>query len=202
MKKRSVGVTIFAVLFIIGGLLALLSLVTTPAALRTALQAPGITAENKTQMETALSLFQSRIWLIALQSLAGLAAGIGLFMLLGWARWLTIILAGLSVVQVGISLVTQRGMPAGVAGGMATRTGAKLCVGAGEDSGMSGGGVACPVGGAAARSVTTMTARPAEMGDGMRALQHDGPGGGNRDETDPATARAVPPALDRWRQWW
>ena len=119
MKKRSVGVTVFAVLFIVGAVLALLSLVTTPKAIEMALTTPGLAPETKTQMEATLHLFRSRIGLIALQAIGGLAAGVGLFMLLGWARWLTIILAGLSVIQVGISLVTQRGLPTGPGAGMA-----------------------------------------------------------------------------------
>ena len=119
MKKRSVGVTIFAILFIVGALLSLISTVTTPKALHAMLDAPGMTAESKTQMQTTLQLFQSRVWLILGQAVAGLAAGVGLLMLQGWARWLTILLAGLNIVQVVVSLVTQGGLGGGAAGAVA-----------------------------------------------------------------------------------
>ena len=91
MKKRSIGVTIFGVLFIVGALLGLLSLVTTPKALQVTLDTPGITAEAKAQLETTLKLFQSRAWLVAAQAVVGLAAGIGLFLLQTWAWWLTLL---------------------------------------------------------------------------------------------------------------
>ena len=119
MRKRSVGVTIFAVLFIIGAVLTLVSLVTTPRALQMIVDTPGIAPEAKVQMETTLQLFQSRSWLIGLQALASLAAGIGLFLLQGWARWLTLIVAGLSIIQVVVSLFTQGGVGTGAAAAVA-----------------------------------------------------------------------------------
>ena len=113
MKKRSVGVTVFAILFILGGLLGLVSVVVTPQLLRVAMETPGMTPETQTQLQTAQHLFESRLGLMAAQSVAGAAAGIGLLMLQLWAWWLTLVLVGLSVLLAIVGLISQGGLGQG-----------------------------------------------------------------------------------------
>jgi hypothetical protein len=113
MKKRSVGVTIFAILFIIGGVLGLLSAVVTPKMLRSIVEAPGITTEAQTQLKTTLNVFESRLVPMAAQAAAMLASGIGLLMLQMWAWWLTLVLVGISVLMTLVGLILQGGLGQG-----------------------------------------------------------------------------------------
>ena len=115
MKKRSVGVTVFAILFLVGGLLGLLSVVVTPQLMKTVLQSPDMPEATKTQLQTTLTMFESRAGLMAAQAAGGVATGVGLLLQL-WAWWLTLILAGLSVIQGIIGLFAGGAQGAGVVG--------------------------------------------------------------------------------------
>ena len=110
MKKRSVGVTILGVLFVLGGLLALL----TPPLLRGLADLPQFTPEQQEQLRQALG--GTKQILMTVSGVASLAAGIGLFLLQSWARVLTLVLAAVSMVQGAwgfLSLLATGGHTAG-----------------------------------------------------------------------------------------
>ncbi len=113
MKQRSVGVTVFAVLFIIGGVLGLISLLATPTLLRSAIEAPRIETQAQTQLKTVLQTFESRMGISAVQVLAGLAVGVGLLMLQIWAWWLLLALTGLNVILTLFGVATSGALATG-----------------------------------------------------------------------------------------
>ncbi len=90
--KRSVGVTVWALLLIVGGGLAVMWPV-------------GFFSVGNPMGKGVRGLLMELIpWLHGLLGLAALVAGIGLLMLKGWARVLTICQAALSIV---VGLVSQ-----------------------------------------------------------------------------------------------
>ena len=134
MKKRSVGVTVFGILFILGGVLRVLVAVATPlmsqvldrvvaqveqlpqeAATREGGGRPGapspqqvaLLKERMTQTQAVLGSPQYRIALGvgATTSLAALVGGIGILWLKLWAHRLVLITAGISLLWAIISSV-------------------------------------------------------------------------------------------------
>ena len=93
MKKRPLGLTIFGALFIIGGLLGLLS----PAMAKSLSESAALTSHQQLQVKASMTSW----WLAMSLAMGGasLAAGIGLLMLRRWAWWFTLLLAGVSTLQ-------------------------------------------------------------------------------------------------------
>ncbi len=102
MKKRSVGVTIFAVLFIIGGVSGLLINLLIPVAHRMVKSAIELeqSSEQREELKKIDALLGSsskdRV-LVGATSTIQLAAGIGLLGLMGWAYSLTFLMIGFSI---------------------------------------------------------------------------------------------------------
>ena len=105
--KRSAGVTAFGVLFIVFNVLGLLSIFVL------AVLGPQIaSASNDPQMQQAmhqaLNAWRSPLGVLGiLASLGGLVSGIGLLALQGWARVVTLVLAGWGCVQAIIGPALQ-----------------------------------------------------------------------------------------------
>lgn len=115
--KRPLGVKIFGVLFILGGLYGLLSF----ALMAGFARSPGVPPHIQEQLRNSMRFSEQMIMLAS--SVCSLAAGIGLLMLKRWAWVLTLILAGISAGANVINLVilfgrlgTQKEAVAQVAG--------------------------------------------------------------------------------------
>ena len=97
--KRSIGVTIFAILFLIGGAMGLFGTLYGPKLMQSIASTEGMSPETQAQAQEAQQLMSKQSGFMLAISVASIISGIGLLMLLGWARWLTIVLAGISVAQ-------------------------------------------------------------------------------------------------------
>ena len=108
MAKRSRGVTVFGVLFIVFSVLALVSLVATPSLLQ---NIRGQLPENaQVRIDMTLAELSSRMPLAIALSIGGLIAGIGLLLRQRWARLLAIVLSIGALAMTAYQLATQGGL--------------------------------------------------------------------------------------------
>ena len=105
MRKRSVGVTIFSVIFIIGGALGLIGQILVPwihQSVGNVLTEKGVQLEPEKRQQLADAntvLISSQYRALAVgTSAVQLATGVGLLMLQSWAYWLVPIIAGVSLI--------------------------------------------------------------------------------------------------------
>ena len=119
MKKRSLGVTIFGILFIVWGVLASLGTVFTASAPKVL---PTISVERRDRMSperqqklaqaeafAASPWFGPYIAFAAVASLVLLTSGFGLLMLRSWAWWLTLTASGISLLSQTVSPIIWKG---------------------------------------------------------------------------------------------
>ena len=120
MKKRSLGVTIFGILFIVCGVLTSLGTVFTASAPKVL---PTISTERRARMgpERQQKLVQAEAfaaspWFgpyVAFATVASLilfASGFGLLMLRSWAWWLTLAVSGISLLSSVAGLIIWKGV--------------------------------------------------------------------------------------------
>ena len=103
--KRSIGVTMMSTLFILGGVLTL----SVPGLVHWLSTSPEVPAELQAQFRNAISPVQMAFALFV--GAAGLIGGVGLLLLKPWARALVLALAGLSLVQGSVGLVSTATRP-------------------------------------------------------------------------------------------
>ena len=104
--QRSVNVTVFGILFIVFNVFGLVGVALIPQSRRLLSEKPSIiekpTKDLALQEQLLLAaLFTSGIGNLPLQvlcNMAGIASGTGLLLFYGYARWLTLILAGIQLV--------------------------------------------------------------------------------------------------------
>ena len=97
MRTRSIGVTVFAVLFLFFGALGLVGSVWLPQVLKTLLGSPGLEAQHRAQLQAAYDILSAWQGFSIAMSLLQIVAGIGLLQVRSWARWLALCLAGASL---------------------------------------------------------------------------------------------------------
>jgi hypothetical protein len=112
-KKRSVGVTVFGVLFIVFNIVGLISLLVAPAMLQAVVDAGGATPELQAQADATREQLESGMGAAVTLGIMGFGAGVGLLLLQRWARALTLSLAGISILWTIINMFRAGPLPPG-----------------------------------------------------------------------------------------
>jgi len=112
-RKRSVGVTVFGILFIIFNIVGLASLLAAPSMLQSIVDAGGATPELVAQAEATRERLESGLGAAVTLGVFGFGAGVGLLLLQRWARALTLALAVISMVWTLVNVFSAGPLPQG-----------------------------------------------------------------------------------------